>query len=312
MPDTLLCATDLGLSGRRNAQLALQLAAKMGASIDLLFVGEPPALPAADPLPAEIRPAADALRAQVDARRSAHQASLDAERARIEGAGVPCRAVFREGHPWEEITALAAETSPRLVVVGPHGEADRELRLEGLRARLLGSTADRVVRHVHRPVLVTPAHARAALDGPIVVGVDLSDVAEAAAREAATLASALGADVVLVHALPTSTDEDGAQHADYASLLHGYAAREAKEHLSAIADSLPTAPAEVRVAPIRGTPGETLVAVAEELSASWIAVGTHGRRGLARWVLGSTAERVLRRADRPVLVVPRTDPEAQS
>ena len=54
-----------------------------------------------------------------------------------------------------------------------------------------------------------------------------------------------------------------------------------------------------------GVPAEEVVAVAQEWRADLILVGTHRRGGLARLVLGSVAEGVLRRSPRPVLVVPK-------
>ncbi len=51
-------------------------------------------------------------------------------------------------------------------------------------------------------------------------------------------------------------------------------------------------------------PSLAIVALASELRASLIVVGTHGLHGLARWLLGSVAEGVVRRAECPVLVVP--------
>jgi len=54
-----------------------------------------------------------------------------------------------------------------------------------------------------------------------------------------------------------------------------------------------------------GRPAETIVTTAERLNVDAIALGSHGRGGLARAVLGSVAEYVVRRARRPVLVVPQ-------
>lgn len=47
-----------------------------------------------------------------------------------------------------------------------------------------------------------------------------------------------------------------------------------------------------------------LTRLAAQLEADLIVIGSHGRHGLARWLLGSVAEAVVRQADRPVLVIP--------
>ena len=52
-----------------------------------------------------------------------------------------------------------------------------------------------------------------------------------------------------------------------------------------------------------GTPGEEIIALAEEVGADLIFVGTHGRSGISRLVLGSTAEYVMREAGCPVMIV---------
>jgi nucleotide-binding universal stress UspA family protein len=51
-------------------------------------------------------------------------------------------------------------------------------------------------------------------------------------------------------------------------------------------------------------PGFALTSLATELNADLLVVGSHGRRGIARWLLGSVAEAVVRQASCPVLVVP--------
>lgn len=56
-----------------------------------------------------------------------------------------------------------------------------------------------------------------------------------------------------------------------------------------------------------GRPADEILELADELSASLVVVGTHGRRGVSRMMLGSVAEEVVRRANCPVLVARRPD-----
>lgn len=60
---------------------------------------------------------------------------------------------------------------------------------------------------------------------------------------------------------------------------------------------------DVHTAIVRGTPHREIVDYAEEHDADLVVVGTHGRRGLDRLLLGSVAERILRTSSRPVLIV---------
>jgi nucleotide-binding universal stress UspA family protein len=61
-----------------------------------------------------------------------------------------------------------------------------------------------------------------------------------------------------------------------------------------------------------GDPVREILGVAKEAGADLIVMGTHGRRGLGRFLLGSVAEEVLRRAPCPVLTVKKQRPEARS
>ena len=54
---------------------------------------------------------------------------------------------------------------------------------------------------------------------------------------------------------------------------------------------------------IDGSPADAILALAQEKGSDLIVVGTHGRRGLRRWFLGSVAEAIMRRSTVPVVVV---------
>ena len=54
---------------------------------------------------------------------------------------------------------------------------------------------------------------------------------------------------------------------------------------------------------LHGNPGEAIVEFAQGLSENLVAMSTHGRSGVGRWVLGSVADRVIRQAGDPVLVI---------
>jgi nucleotide-binding universal stress UspA family protein len=60
----------------------------------------------------------------------------------------------------------------------------------------------------------------------------------------------------------------------------------------------------------RGRPWEEIIGLASEMGADLVVLGTHGRRGLPRAILGSVAEKVVRLSPRPVLTVPSTSAEA--
>lgn len=132
----------------------------------------------------------------------------------------------------------------------------------------------------------------------VVVPVDFSDQSFAAVDVALEIAKQ-PADVCLVHVLP----ELIATEPGVVWNMVDDATR--KTHvLDALKEKLADAPydgVEMRVE--IGDPGRKITEVAEELSADLVVVPSHGRTGLTRLLLGSVAERVVRLAHCPVLVL---------
>ncbi len=138
----------------------------------------------------------------------------------------------------------------------------------------------------------------------IVVPVDLAEPRDDAIRYAIDLSGRLGSRVHLVHVYqaPSFALPEGASLADAA-----YAARQAEAVEHAMAHLLArhrTQGARLSAHVVHGLPHAQIVWFAERVRASLIVMGTHARRGLDRVLLGSVAEKVLRRATVPVLVVP--------
>ena len=89
---------------------------------------------------------------------------------------------------------------------------------------------------------------------------------------------------------------------------------EMQQQLDGAAEAARAAGAVVETTVVDGHPVEAVRAIAEERAVDAIVMGSHGRTGIARLVLGSTAEGVLRHASVPVVVVrdPREDPAEPS
>jgi len=81
------------------------------------------------------------------------------------------------------------------------------------------------------------------------------------------------------------------------------AERELREYLQKLARRLEPVAADVRVSVRFGRPADEILAFIGEVGADLIAMSTHGRSGISRWVFGSVADRVLRGAACPVLLV---------
>ncbi|WP_435062758.1 universal stress protein [Halobaculum sp. EA56] len=243
-----------------------------------------------------------------DAREEAERRVEDlAERARE--AGLDAAPAVREGRVVAELLAHAGETDADLIVVGTHGRG-------GARRALLGSVAEKLIRTADVPVLVVPAAVRESEgagrewgpDTRVLLATDGSDAAAPAERVGVGLAGALGARLVAVSVV----DEPGT----VANVGGGLLTEEtiaavrraldegADEAVGRVLDRASEAGVDAEGEVIGGEPSRAIRGYAADTDADLIVVGTHGRGGIRRIVLGSVAERVVRGADRPVLVVP--------
>ncbi|MEX2208359.1 MAG: universal stress protein [Myxococcota bacterium] len=147
----------------------------------------------------------------------------------------------------------------------------------------------------------------------ILVGTDFSETARAALRSAGALASRLGASVDLVHALRGGTELVTGYAPLDALLLRAPDPAQARAHvegqLAALAKDLE--PLAVKRHLVRGEAAPELIALRELLRADLVVLGSVGLRGLRRFILGSVADRVLRRPGCPLLLVKEAPPTGE-
>lgn len=137
----------------------------------------------------------------------------------------------------------------------------------------------------------------------IVCPTDFSPTADAAARYAASLARAYSGELVLMHVLPQlHYPLRGLGMAEAFPHLQEELHTRAKERLAEVVQSLGS-DLRVRTELRDGETYEQVLACARDSKADIIVMGTHGHTGLKHALLGSTAERVVRLAECPVLTV---------
>lgn len=278
---TILCPTDFSEASDRALKYAVELAAgEAGASIRLLHVDDLPTygLPEGSVLDEPLRVA---WRQRLD-----DLAERFADRIRV----VPA---FARGHASDEIVGMAGDVD--LVVMSTRGR--------GAFARaLLGTTAQKVTRSCPAPVLTIDPEARVTPIRNVLCMLDLSPSCEAALDEAARWAERTGATLHLLHVfeLPIHTLPDGGSLFEPDALARVRA--QAADRLMAILSRRPTT-AEVRTHVIEGAPAPIAAQVIEDEAIDLVVMGTHGRSGVQRWLLGSVAERMLRTSRVPVMVV---------
>lgn len=302
----IVCATDLSKTGAEATEIAARVAASTGRPLHIVHVtGAGPELIAGEPRDETERVFKERLRVRLDAAAT----GLERERVHAESLGPHAEAELLEGRPWEQLVEYATRKEASMVVVGPHGHAGpKQSTRRGLTEWILGSTADRVLRHAPCPVLIGPRgseHAPSLHGGTWLVAIDFSAPSRAALKVAHELAGACEAKLVALHVAT-----DPVAHLDPAGDEEPFPARDVMgeraatgklEELHELVKGELGEDLEVRVA--SGEPAYEVAATANEVSAKLIVMGTHGRSGLSHILLGSTAERTLRLSSVPVLTV---------
>ena len=286
--------------GSASAEQALHLAARMRlppqSRIDILSVIEPTILP--PPLP--VRPGSDELVLKPDPFEVAQREALLARIVeRIERPDRAVRATVLEGRPGSVLIDAAAASRPDLTIVGARGQSP-------IVALVLGSVSAEVVDHAPTPVLV----ARSESISRAVFATDGSDHTVAAetvlahwpvfedvpVQVVSVAEPASPWNPALAPTMPIQVAEHYTHHLEAATAEHLRVATQAAERLRAagrMADAISP----------RGDAAGTVITESVRLGADIIVVGSRGRRGAMRFVLGSVARNILYGSTTSVLVV---------
>ena len=220
--------------------------------------------------------------------------------------GTPVTIEVLAGKPAQEILSYAADKNVSLVVMASRGTS-------GEGPWLLGNIAAKVLRATTKPVLLVRREApaeglqRKKLINRIMVPLDGSKVAERVILHAEVLAKSLGGKLLLFH----SVELMRATYNPEASVIPKSTIREenkrrkesSEQYLDLVAKGLQERGHSVSKYVKTGAPPEQILDFAGANSVDLIAMSTHGRSGVSRWVLGSVTDKVLHAGDVPVLVV---------
>ncbi len=168
----------------------------------------------------------------------------------------------------------------------------------GLKRWVWGSVAEHLIRQCPVPLLVgTPEGGVEAPTRRVLVPLDGSDLAVEVLSMVRALAGS--AEAVLFSAIWV----DG--HHNHVALNRALDAEEAQceQHLAAAAETLASTGMQVSTLTKPGSAAGAILDAVAETGAGLIAMSTHGRTGVGRWLLGSVAERVLRASPVPVLLL---------
>lgn len=284
---TVVCGTDFSADAGRAAQTAVGLARPAGDELILVHAMELPVADADD----------SALRTELEEKL--------AKEARALGPDV--RPALRTGKPDEVLVEVARRADARLLVVGSRGRS-------GAARWLLGSTADRLTRRSPVPLLVArgePDRFREWALGTralkILVCVDFEEATEAVVAAARNLCRGGPCSLHVAHAFERPVLPFTIRGPVHPAVQWAELERLVVRELTRLAADLAPERAqeqEERVHLLRGKPAQSLSRFAEEAQVDVMVVGTHGRHGLDRLLIGSVASGVLQRAPCPVFVTP--------
>jgi nucleotide-binding universal stress UspA family protein len=214
--------------------------------------------------------------------------------------GTEVKPHLRQGHAAEEIVAVADEISADLIVIPTHGRS-------GLDRLVFGGTCDKVLRSAKVPVLVVKLHEHDGLskDGKlslktVLCPMDFSAFSRSALPLAHSLCKQFGAELTLAHIVDTRFDYPE-WTAQVAMNNSEYLLKAATENLDRTVKELSDIKTKVHVS--LGVPHRTLIDATSDNKVDLVVIPTHGRKGVAHALMGSVAEKVVRGAQCPVLVV---------
>ena len=279
----IMLATDFSERSDRALRRAVILARAHGASLDVVHVVD-------DDRPRRI----------VDHDASdARQMLAEVARTLKDMDGVTCSTQVLLDDPFAGIVKAAAKASPDLLVIGPH-------RRQILRDAFVGTTAERTIRSVSRPVLM--------VNGPpvgpwrhMLLTTDLSENAGNALIRFKGLGLGAGARSVVLSVfdapalrLAMSGTMGREEQEDYLKDL----GHDARKHLSAFMTQIGMGQAEKIVRHEETTVANEILKTASDLKADLIVISTQGKGTVARIVLGSVAQQVLKDAQTDVIAIP--------
>lgn len=287
--ETVLAVTDFSEGATRALDRAARIAHDLGADLHIAHAATLPTV-----IPAWGDPGGGAW-VDAGALVDATYDTLEREAGRIEDeVGDRPKPHVTTGSTHRGLAELASRIGAQLVVVGTTGTGFRT-------GRLLGSTAERLVRTLHAPVLLVRTPASQAYRR-VVIATDFSGPALAAAKVAGVVAP--GADRLMVHV-----------HEDLYAQLAGYTGKpEDRERHSRRAASAAMGALREELAGLEsfglhatgvvrdGIATQVLPEYVAENGTDLLALGTHGRGGIERLLLGSVSTWLMTRVRCDVLV----------
>ena len=230
--------------------------------------------------------------------------SLYLEKIAAEFPGFAIRNTIARGKPAETIIERAAANKGTLITMATHGRS-------GIKRWLLGSVAEKVLRGTVNALLLVRSNGQAELRQEpvlrsITVPLDGSQLAAAVLPIVTTIAQRMNLEIVLFRAyeLPASAYYGSEDYLPNYEELKDNVRKEVQSYLGKEIETLKSRGIEkVSYFVTEGSGPDEIISYARKRPDTLIAMCTHGRSGVKRWVLGSVTEKVVRHSGDPVLVM---------
>jgi nucleotide-binding universal stress UspA family protein len=220
------------------------------------------------------------------------------------GTNMVAKTEVLTGKPSDEILKLADASKADLIIIAGHGAS-------GGNALVLGNTANKVLSGLTRPVLLVKTQRDAGNDQKatikrILVPLDGSQMSESSLKTVQPMAARLGAEIVLFQAIEPVRYVPGFETMVPNVVLPSdeEVKQSAAKYLSGIEAPINKSGVKTSIAVVADAPAEAILDYAESGDIDLIAMTTHGFSGIKRWVFGSTTEKIIQAASKPVLVIP--------
>jgi nucleotide-binding universal stress UspA family protein len=282
----ILCPVDFYPASERAVDYAVILAENYGSHLTLLHVVAP-ILPSAYGVRVDLKSLVEALK--TESARKLRQLSKKAESAKV-----PVECIVRTGEIQEEIKRIVRSAKIDFVVMGTHGR-------RGIERWVLGSVAEQLLRSIRVPLL-TIGRREGTEKVPlairrILITTDFSEGTSEAIAYAFTIAHECQAHISILHVL-------GNVGADTSEKYREILTNKMGDELEKLIPDEARAGCDVKTRVETGLPFKVILKALEKDKIDLLVMNVHGKRGLDRSLLDSTAERVVRAASCPVLMIP--------
>lgn len=216
---------------------------------------------------------------------------------RDSGIGVRIEKLVVDGDPAEEIVRIANKEKFSTIIMGRKG-------LSGMKSFFLGSVTVRVAGHASCNVIIVPLDAKIEFRN-ILIATDGSRYSNAAASQAMNIAKHSGANLIAVSVVPSEllSPLDIVQSEMQRDLINEEEIKEAEKNVKYVKELAEKEGLNVQGFILAGKPYDAIIDTAKKKDVDLIVIGSHGKTGFEKFLVGSVAERVIILSPCAVLVV---------